>query len=99
MSIVKKKVKSKSQPKTRIIKFHEYTVGELFLDFVVEFMDLHFCFVSQGPPNVKKQSSASQLHSETSYELLLQQQQMFLQWQLECQQKYPHMTPAQVTKI
>ncbi|XP_015906589.1 myocardin-related transcription factor A [Parasteatoda tepidariorum] len=43
----------------------------------------------KGPPNAQK-SQASLLESETSYELLLQQQQLFLQWQLEWQQKYPH---------
>lgn len=36
---------------------------------------------------MKKSVNASQ--SETSYDLLLQQQQLFLQWQLECQQKFP----------
>uniref|UniRef100_A0A8D8VM12 MKL/myocardin-like protein 2 n=1 Tax=Cacopsylla melanoneura TaxID=428564 RepID=A0A8D8VM12_9HEMI len=71
----KKSSKSKSSaPKTRTIKFHEY----------------------KGPPNTHKNpsgsssSSASQLSSspvETSYELLLQQQQLL--WQLEWQHKYP----------
>lgn len=48
----------------------------------------------QGPPNAQKtpvSSSASGLGAtppgETSYELLLQQQQLFLQWQLEWQHK------------
>ncbi|XP_067139721.1 myocardin-related transcription factor B-like isoform X2 [Centruroides vittatus] len=69
----RKKSKSKSQPKTRTIKFHEY----------------------KGPPNAQKNqsssspSSSSSSTAETSYELLLQQQQLFLQWQLEWQQKYP----------
>ncbi|XP_023221690.1 MKL/myocardin-like protein 1 [Centruroides sculpturatus] len=69
----RKKSKSKSQPKTRTIKFHEY----------------------KGPPNAQKNqsssspSSSSSSNAETSYELLLQQQQLFLQWQLEWQQKYP----------
>ncbi|KAI5697691.1 hypothetical protein M8J75_014295 [Diaphorina citri] len=73
----KKSSKSKSStPKTRTIKFHEY----------------------KGPPNAQKNASASsgaassstQLSSspvETSYELLLQQQQLL--WQLEWQHKYP----------
>ncbi|XP_025263855.1 MKL/myocardin-like protein 2 isoform X3 [Camponotus floridanus] len=70
----RKKSKTKSQPKTRTIKFHEY----------------------KGPPNAQKtpvSSSTSGLGAaqpgETSYELLLQQQQLFLQWQLEWQHKYP----------
>ncbi|XP_015184854.1 PREDICTED: MKL/myocardin-like protein 1 isoform X1 [Polistes dominula] len=70
----RKKSKTKSQPKTRTIKFHEY----------------------KGPPNAQKtsvSSTPSGLGSappgETSYELLLQQQQLFLQWQLEWQHKYP----------
>ncbi|XP_029661990.1 myocardin-related transcription factor B-like isoform X1 [Formica exsecta] len=70
----RKKSKTKSQPKTRTIKFHEY----------------------KGPPNAQKtpvSSSTSGLGvtqpGETSYELLLQQQQLFLQWQLEWQHKYP----------
>lgn len=48
----------------------------------------------QGPPNAQKtpvSSSTSGLGAaqpgETSYELLLQQQQLFLQWQLEWQHK------------
>lgn len=51
---------------------------------------------SQGPPNAQKtpvSSSTSGLGAappgETSYELLLQQQQLFLQWQLEWQHKVP----------
>lgn len=70
----RKKSKTKSQPKTRTIKFHEY----------------------KGPPSAQKTSISSipaGLNStspgETSYELLLQQQQLFLQWQLEWQHKYP----------
>lgn len=42
----------------------------------------------KGPPNAQK-STSSTTTSENSYELLLQQQQLFLQWQLEWQQKYP----------
>ncbi|XP_076759900.1 uncharacterized protein LOC143428725 isoform X3 [Xylocopa sonorina] len=70
----RKKSKTKSQPKTRTIKFHEY----------------------KGPPNAQKTSVSSTTSGlgsappgETSYELLLQQQQLFLQWQLEWQHKYP----------
>ncbi|XP_071447296.1 myocardin-related transcription factor A [Hetaerina americana] len=45
----------------------------------------------KGPPNAQRNSSSlvSPPHVETSYELLLQQQQLFLQWQLEWQHKYP----------
>ncbi|OTF71098.1 RPEL repeat containing protein, partial [Euroglyphus maynei] len=65
-----KKVKSKSTPKTRVIKFHEYT----------------------GPPNsgrTKNQTgwTSNPTTIETSYELLLKQQQLILQWQLESQQQ------------
>ncbi|XP_018358017.1 PREDICTED: MKL/myocardin-like protein 1 isoform X2 [Trachymyrmex cornetzi] len=70
----RKKSKTKSQPKTRTIKFHEY----------------------KGPPNAQKTPVSSNTSGlggaqpgETSYELLLQQQQLFLQWQLEWQHKYP----------
>ncbi|RWS12736.1 MKL/myocardin-like protein 1, partial [Dinothrombium tinctorium] len=42
-----------------------------------------------GPPNAQKKQSSQSESSETSYELLLKQQQLFLQWQLEWQQKYP----------
>lgn len=42
----------------------------------------------KGPPNALKISPQSS-SVETSYELLLQQQQLFLQWQLEWQHKYP----------
>ena len=73
-----KKSKSKTQPKIKTIKFHEY----------------------KGPPNApapktpppQPQSSSSSSSilkesPESSYELLLKQQQLFLQWQLECQHK------------
>ncbi|GAB6027244.1 hypothetical protein CHUAL_001530 [Chamberlinius hualienensis] len=63
----RKKSKSKSAPKTRTIKFHEY----------------------KGPPNAQKNYQPNSPDGETSYELLLQQQQLFLQWQLELQHKYP----------
>lgn len=44
----------------------------------------------KGPPNAQKNAnSSSGLSSETSYELLLKQQQLFLQWQLQLQHKYP----------
>lgn len=70
----RKKSKSKAQPKTRTIKFHEY----------------------KGPPNAHKNQTTSP-SSETPYELMLQQQQLLLQWQLEWRQKYPQiiMPPAQ----
>lgn len=65
----KKSKSSKSLPKARTIKFHEY----------------------KGPPSAQKSSAlgATSAAGETSYELLLQQQQLFLQWQLEWQHKYP----------
>lgn len=44
----------------------------------------------KGPPSAQK-NQTSQTQAETSYELLLQQQQLFLQWHLEWQQKYPQM--------
>ncbi|KAI1292150.1 3-phosphoinositide-dependent protein kinase 1 [Halotydeus destructor] len=65
----KKKAKSKIQPKTRTIKFHEY----------------------KGPPSAQKNANHNLASSESSYELLLKQQQLFLQWQLEWQQKYPQL--------
>lgn len=67
-----KKNKCKSQPKTKTIKFHEY----------------------KGPPNVSQPPKSPNPNlipanesNETSYELLLKQQQLFLQWQLELQNK------------
>ena len=68
-----KKPKPKSVPKAKVIKFHEY----------------------KGPPNlVKLQPPASSPTPTqnppaegTPYNILLQQQQLFLQWQLEFQQK------------
>ncbi|XP_026480800.1 LOW QUALITY PROTEIN: MKL/myocardin-like protein 1 [Ctenocephalides felis] len=65
----KKSKSSKSLPKARTIKFHEY----------------------KGPPSAQKNTAlgAAAAAGETSYELLLQQQQLFLQWQLEWQHKYP----------
>lgn len=41
----------------------------------------------KGPPSAHKLQSQNANSAETSYELLLQQQQLFLQWQLEWQQK------------
>ncbi|KAK7863526.1 hypothetical protein R5R35_004976 [Gryllus longicercus] len=43
----------------------------------------------KGPPNAHKSAPINASPVETSYELLLQQQQLFLQWQLEWQHKYP----------
>nr|SVE73500.1 EOG090X04KW [Daphnia atkinsoni] len=43
----------------------------------------------KGPPNAQKLQPAILSDVESSYELLLQQQQLFLQWQLEWQHKYP----------
>jgi hypothetical protein len=65
---------------------------------ILSLSHLHFLYDlrddSQGPPNAQKtpvSSSSSGLGAtppgETSYELLLQQQQLFLQWQLEWQHK------------
>lgn len=47
----------------------------------------------KGPPNAHKSSSPPGMSTqgETSYELLLRQQQLFLQWQLESQHKYPQL--------
>ncbi|CAL1540626.1 unnamed protein product, partial [Lymnaea stagnalis] len=68
-----KKLKPKATSKARIIKFHEY----------------------KGPPSVVKSqtcSSSATISStgsteDTPYHIMLQQQQLFLQWQLEFQQK------------
>ena len=83
----RKKCKSKVQPKTRTIKFHEYKVSRALLHRWADRRE------SQGPPSAQKGAGAASpasSASETSYELLLKQQQLFLQWQLEWQQKYPH---------
>lgn len=68
----KKISKSKSQSKPKTIKFHEY----------------------RGPPSSQKSCASNATEqvgpkrpSESSYELLLQQQQLFLQWQLEWQHR------------
>ncbi|CAG2171497.1 unnamed protein product [Oppiella nova] len=55
----------------------------------------------KGPPNAKSQLNANLSSTESSYELLLQQQQLFLQWQLEWQQKYPQiiLPTAQKTSL
>lgn len=53
-----------------------------------QFVILHI-LPPQGPPSAQKLLNANSNSSETSYELLLQQQQLFLQWQLEWQHKYP----------
>ena len=73
-----KKSKSKTTPKSKVIKFHEY----------------------KGPPSANRAGSNTSstspvvippppvvgLPEETPYHVLLQQQQLFLQWQLEFQQ-------------
>lgn len=53
----------------------------------------------KGPPNAQqKPAPPAPSDAETSYELLLQQQQLFLQWQLEWQHKYPQIIlPAKAT--
>lgn len=64
----RKKSKSKSAPKARTIKFHEY----------------------KGPPSAQKSCpSATNANGESSYDLLLQQQTLLLQFQLQLQHKYP----------
>lgn len=91
----KKSSKSKSQPKARTIKFHEYkgpsSCGQKG---------------SAGgggggsgsiPPNLV--TNPSQNPEETSYELLLKQQQLFLQWQLELQHKYPQIILPAAPKV
>lgn len=81
----KKSSKSKSQPKARTIKFHEY----------------------KGPSSCSQKGSAGgasasivpQSAEESSYELLLKQQQLFLQWQLEWQHKYPQILLPAAPKV
>lgn len=68
-----KKPKNKNITKSRMIKFHEY----------------------KGPPSALKMTSRSRAElqhepptsTSTPYGVLLEQQQMFLQWQLDFQQK------------
>lgn len=68
-----KKSKNKNVTKSKIIKFHEY----------------------KGPPSAMRTNSKARTESpreppastSTSYGVLLQQQQLFLQWQLEFQQQ------------
>ncbi|CAG5135235.1 unnamed protein product [Candidula unifasciata] len=80
-----KKPKPKTMSKARIIKFHEY----------------------KGPPSVVKNQSSNVSAAaaaaaalgggcgeDTPYHILLQQQQLFLQWQLEFQQKQQHGTAS-----
>src|SRR5690242_9083813 len=55
---------------------------------------LNFVLYLKGPPNAQKNLLPLLTDAESSYELLLKQQQLFLQWQLEWQQKYPHILPA-----
>lgn len=64
----KKSNRPKTQTKSKVIKFHEY----------------------KGPPNVVKSTNPTTTptpvqpdKNETPYHILLQQQQLFLQWQLE----------------
>lgn len=88
-----KKSKPKPQPKAKVIKFHEYkgppnivkstqpvstttTVGPVGLGTVIN-------TASQAAARVP----AAAKTSETPYHILLQQQQLFLQWQLEFSQK------------
>ncbi|XP_057657646.1 myocardin-related transcription factor B-like isoform X1 [Diorhabda carinulata] len=63
----RKKSKTKSIPKTRTIKFHEY----------------------KGPPSAHKTTNNNTSPEESSYDLLLKQQTLLLQFQLQLQHKYP----------
>ncbi|XP_060535379.1 myocardin-related transcription factor A isoform X2 [Cylas formicarius] len=63
----RKKSKSKSVPKARTIKFHEY----------------------KGPPSAQKSPAGGAQSGESSYDLLLKQQTLLLQFQLQLQHKYP----------
>lgn len=54
----------------------------------------------KGPPNIVKtqQPPQANVNSETPYHILLQQQQLFLQWQLEFQQRnLPLLLPSKQT--
>jgi len=75
----RKKMKLKkpsTAPKPRTIKFHEYKGPEMSLKRKID---------EKGGSGERKGSG----QSETAYDLLLKQQQLFLQWQLENQNKYP----------
>ncbi|XP_076335137.1 uncharacterized protein LOC143238632 [Tachypleus tridentatus] len=52
----------------------------------------------KGPPSAQKPPATLPANSENSYELLLQQQQLFLQWQLEWKQKYPQIVLSSAQK-
>lgn len=84
----KKSSKNKSQPKARTIKFHEYkgpsSCGQKG---------------SAGGSSSASASSSAQSSAETSYELLLKQQQLFLQWQLDLQHKYPQILLPAAPKV
>lgn len=80
-----KKPKAKgtaSTAKTRTIKFHEYKGPPS---------------AAQKRPNSSEESDAKSAE-DSRYELLLKQQQLFLQWQLELSHKYPQiLLPAAPT--
>ncbi|XP_052263411.1 nuclear factor of activated T-cells 5-like isoform X1 [Dreissena polymorpha] len=88
-----KKAKPKPTPKNKVIKFHEYKgppnvikssspVSIASTTTVIGNPSVAASIVPQTPPVVPGAN-----HQETPYHILLQQQQLYLQWQLEFGQK------------
>ena len=83
-----KKSKVKSAPKSKVIKFHEYKGPPSVVKSVPSTLTPVTSPVSSSVASVAAMSAAAQASGDnTPYSVLLQQQQLFLQWQLEFQQK------------
>lgn len=89
-----KKPKPKPQPKAKVIKFHEYKGPPNIVKSTQPVSTSSIAAVGLGNPTGAAQTGAQSqqaatkpAHQETPYHILLQQQQLFLQWQLEFSQK------------
>lgn len=82
-SVSKPGFKPGTAPKPTAFKFHEYKVshGDTRKD------PMFYSSVIQGPPESLKRKKPEKKKDQSSYDLLLEQQQIYLQWQLENRNK------------
>ena len=90
-----KKSKPKAQPKAKVIKFHEYkgppnivkSTQPVPPTAAISAVGLASTSTNDIATQASIQAMQAAKHCDTPYHILLQQQQLFLQWQLEFNQK------------
>ena len=84
-SVSKPGFKPGTAPKPTAFKFHEYKVSQGDRDQAPG--SVFHSSVIQGPPESLKRKKPEKKKDSSSYDLLLEQQQIYLQWQLENRNK------------